>query len=404
MTVCAHVADADNDLKFEVNEDGRYVVEAVPKQVGAKAGCLVEGFVRGDDDPNDVQPLKAKKSDKKGKIVTLGQLAKEHGINLEEDILVMEKKARYCTHLIRLDTKEYGLPQTRNRQYLFVWRSDDPADDLGDYFQLIMDHLKTPLLHSMEAFLLPPTHDRIRCFREALRSGPGLMVAKERAKELDFFDWELSGVKDLAHHLNYRKLTGIDERSRWLTQWNTRGRKQVAPGVWPELVAMWNMRRCDLIDAFSATVVRDAVSRDPLHHSFTWDLSQNVHRTSVRTPTVGVSGCVTPGGELLLPHKGRTMMGFEKLLLQGIPFTRLALGPETEVQLSDLAGNAVSVIMQRKTSRSVCIANKLSSCGYVLRFRCRCQLSVPPCFRPSARRSSVESKSRLRRSISRTSS
>lgn len=36
------------------------------------------------------------------------------------------------------------------------------------------------------------------------------------------------------------------------------------------------------------------------------------------------------------------MMGFEKLLLQGIPFTRLALGPETEVQLSDLAGNAVS--------------------------------------------------------------
>ncbi len=38
-------------------------------------------------------------------------------------------------------------------------------------------------------------------------------------------------------------------------------------------------------------------------------------------------------------------MGFEKLLLQGIPFTRLALGPETEVQLSDLAGNAVSIII-----------------------------------------------------------
>jgi hypothetical protein len=69
-----------------------------------------------------------------------------------------------------------------------------------------------------------------------------------------------------------------------------------------------------------------------------------VHRTSVRTPAVGVSGCVTPGGELLLPHKGRTMMGFEKLLLQGIPFTRLALGPETEVQLSDLAGNAVRLL------------------------------------------------------------
>lgn len=183
------------------------------------------------------------------------------------------------------------------------------------------------------------------------------MVAKERMKELDFFDWELSGVKDLAHHLNYRRLTGIEERSRWLTQWNTRGRKSIAPGIWPELVAMWNMRRRDLIDSFAATTVRDGVSRDPLHHSFTWDLSQNVHRTSVRTPTVGVSGCVTPGGELLLPHKGRTMMGFEKLLLQGIPFTRLALGPETEVQLSDLAGNAVST-----TCLCLFMTSSLGSC------------------------------------------
>jgi len=91
------------------------------------------------------------------------------------------------------------------------------------------------------------------------------------------------------------------------------------------------------------SLVRDATSRDPLHHSFTWDLSQNVTRAPFRSATVGVSGCVTPGGELLLPHKGRTVMGYEKLLLQGIPFSRLLLGPETEVQLSDLAGNAMSV-------------------------------------------------------------
>ena len=184
--------DADKDLQFSVNKDGRYVVENVPKQVGVRAGCLVQGFVRADDEPDNVQPLKAKKSDE-NRILNLGQLAKEHGIDLEEDILVMEKKARYCTHLIRLDTKDYGLPQTRNRQ--FVWRSNDPSDNLGENFELLMGHFKTPLHHSMEAFLLPPTHDRIRCFREALRSGPGLMVAKERAKENDFFDWELTGKR-----------------------------------------------------------------------------------------------------------------------------------------------------------------------------------------------------------------
>jgi len=173
------------------------------------------------------------------------------------------------------------------------------------------------------------------------------------------FDWELSSVKDLAYHLNYRKKHGINERARWLTQWNTRGRNKVAPGIWPELVAVWNMRRRDLIDCFSGTCTRDNISRDPLHHSFTWDLSQNVHRTSVRNSVVGVSGCVTPGGELLLANKGRTMMGFEKLLLQGIPFSRLALGPETETQLSDLAGNAMSLPVVCATMLSAICAPQL---------------------------------------------
>ena len=66
------------------------MVEEVPKNIGVRAGLLVEGFVQGDDEPDNVQPLTSKQSDK-NKILTLGQLAKEHGINLDEDILVMEK-------------------------------------------------------------------------------------------------------------------------------------------------------------------------------------------------------------------------------------------------------------------------------------------------------------------------
>jgi hypothetical protein len=109
-------------------------------------------------------------------------------------------------------------------KYLFIWRSDDPDDDLGEYFQEILNHLKAPLLHSMEAFLLPDSHDRIRSFREALRSGPGLMVKRERAKELDFWEWEISRVKDLSAHKIFREKIGLADRSRWLTGWDTRGR------------------------------------------------------------------------------------------------------------------------------------------------------------------------------------
>lgn len=43
---------------------------------------------------------------------------------------------------------------------------------------------------------------------------------------------------------------------------------------------------------------------------------------------------------MFLPHAGRPLLGCEKLLLQGIPYFRLLLGNETEVQLGDLAGNA----------------------------------------------------------------
>ena len=242
--------DADKDLKFSINSKGRYVVEEVPRQVGIRAGSVVQGFVKSGDDPSNVILLTASSKSKKGGLVTLGELAKQHSINLNRDVLVMEKQARYCTHLCKIDTKDYGLPQTRNRKYLFIWRSNDPDDDLGGYLEEILVHLKTPLLYSMDAFLLPPTHDRIRCFREALRSGPGLMVARERAKELDFWDWELSRNLDTPRHLNFRRVNGIAERSRWLTGWDTRGRKKVAPGLWPELVDMWNMRRYIECDAF----------------------------------------------------------------------------------------------------------------------------------------------------------
>lgn len=169
-------SNADHNLKFTINNDGKYITEVVPGQVGVQAGLPIEGFMKGES--TEVRPLIASKkarelalkNKKKDEVpmITLGQLAKEHNINLEMDTLVLEKKARYHTHLVRVDTKKYGLPQTRNRKYLFVWRSDDPNDDLGKYMQEIMDYLKTPLLNSMDAFLLPDTHDRIRCFREAL--------------------------------------------------------------------------------------------------------------------------------------------------------------------------------------------------------------------------------------------
>ena len=108
-------ADADKELKFSVNEEGRYVAEAIPRQVGIHAGAIVEGVVRHGNDSSNVEPL-VSKDRRTDRVVNLGELAKAHKIDLDLDTLVMEKKARYCTHLCKVDTKEYGLPLTRERK------------------------------------------------------------------------------------------------------------------------------------------------------------------------------------------------------------------------------------------------------------------------------------------------
>ena len=107
--------DAEEGLLFTVNSNCRYEATHVPHQVGMTAGSIVEGFTRQGADASNVKPLIADRS-MIGKEVTLAQLAKTHKINLEGDTLVLEKKARYCTYLVKLDTKDYGLPQTRNRK------------------------------------------------------------------------------------------------------------------------------------------------------------------------------------------------------------------------------------------------------------------------------------------------
>ena len=101
-------------------------------------------------------------------------------------------------------------------------------------------------------------------------------------------------------------------------------------------LAAWQL---DLADCFGIKAAE--VGFDALHHSLWWNVSQNVGRTDV-IPRPGITGCITPGGENFGPHRGRCILGYEKLLLGGIPVDKLLLGTETEVQLSDLAGNAVS--------------------------------------------------------------
>ena len=72
-----------------------------------------------------------------------------------------------------------------------------------------------------------------------------------------------------------------------------------------------------------------------------WELSQNVDRFTDTVP-FGVTGCITPSGSPYLTTRGGPVVGLEAIALQGLPIEKLLLTRETQRELQDLAGNAMT--------------------------------------------------------------
>lgn len=107
--------------------------------------------------------------------------------------------------------------------------------------------------------------------------------------------------------------------------WNTWANKQVH-------------RIHDLMDINTLKLARSGV--DCTHKCMIWNLSQNADRETMGK--LGFCQCLTPTGDFYVTNRGGPLIGEELLLLQGIPATDLILTRETEKELKDLAGNAMS--------------------------------------------------------------
>lgn len=71
------------------------------------------------------------------------------------------------------------------------------------------------------------------------------------------------------------------------------------------------------------------------------DLSQGLDRELDQRAS-GLAGCLTPRGQHFITSRGRPLLGIEALALQGIPIDRLLLSNDSQKDLHDLAGNAMS--------------------------------------------------------------
>jgi len=74
-----------------------------------------------------------------------------------------------------------------------------------------------------------------------------------------------------------------------------------------------------------------------------FNISQNLDRMPIDIAKFGIAPIITPAGMPTLSNLGRPLLGVECLVLQGIPKNRLQLAGESHRELRDLAGNAMTV-------------------------------------------------------------
>jgi hypothetical protein len=157
--------DKGKELKFLWDSKTKKIlVDEVPPAYGVRCGAPVKGFIVAGS--SKLQRLKW--SEKSKRQVSLRELLKTNALDKAKGTLVFDLPVTYCTKHIKVDSKKFGVPQTRERVYMFVWQPEGGKvdDDLGDYWEAIVRHLEAQVRHSLEAFMLQVDHDIIRVFRE----------------------------------------------------------------------------------------------------------------------------------------------------------------------------------------------------------------------------------------------
>ncbi|KAG2338586.1 hypothetical protein BDR05DRAFT_918202 [Suillus weaverae] len=238
------------------------------------------------------------------------------------------EKQGYSAEHIKVDTKQYYIPHTRMRKYLFA------VDKRGSgipakWKDLVMKKLKRPASSTLDAFLLPSDDSRIHQARQSLVQDGG--SSESRAGRTDWTRCE-------SRHARGR----LDEKlgqKRPLTSWEEGGTCRMPDFAWQD----WGIRQVERVwDLMDISLLRSAkIGVDPSYKTLVWNLSQNVDRSTGSSKT-GICPCLTPSMIPYITNRGGPMIGVEALAMQGLPIDKLLLTRESQDELADLAGNAMS--------------------------------------------------------------
>ncbi|KAJ3818894.1 hypothetical protein EV361DRAFT_190497 [Lentinula raphanica] len=238
------------------------------------------------------------------------------------------EKHNYSALHIRVDTKQYYIPHTRTRVYLIA--VDQKKSSIPQKWKSWVEKLRRPASSTLDSFLLPIDDPRIHQSRQK--------QAQESQNSLD----RRTGRTDWSRCESRHQRARLEEAlglKRPLTSWDEGGFCKMLSFAWTDWAVVQVERVWDLLDI---SLLRDAKKGiDPSYKTQVWNLSQNVDRT-IGSNKVGICPCLTPSMIPYITNRGGPMVGLEALSMQGLPVDRLLLTRETEDQLADLAGNAMS--------------------------------------------------------------
>lgn len=237
--------------------------------------------------------------------------------------------AQYCAAHVSVDSRDYGVPQTRQRGYCIAadWtyygnRAADIVKEWAKIVRGIAPNTQMPL----ENLLLRPNDRAVREMEIPIERGS----CREPSAKATMCKMRHKDAREMHALPDLNPVTGIDER----------GTCKPDDRIFGGWIQKQGSRVCDLLDiACMRTMVTHHLMFDARYKLHIIDLSQNVDRSLGQ---VGQSPCVTPAGIQFLTGQGRPLLGSEALALQGIDSSKLVPSTESEKDWRDLAGNAMT--------------------------------------------------------------
>ncbi|KAI3317995.1 hypothetical protein HD806DRAFT_513365 [Xylariaceae sp. AK1471] len=263
-----------------------------------------------------------------------------------------------ATHA-RLDTKDYYIPQTRARGYVVAVDRQvfgSSAKSIVNEWKTQLSKLERCASAPVQDWLLSPNDPltvRARQDESEKAIASGLNPGKDS-------QWRRSNLR----HARVRRQFKLGN-GRPMTAWGLGGIMRPYDRLDRLVLKNLNDRALDCVDIYYLRYLSEQIESQPVgpkavdtepetgpiqydirFKSQIFDLSQNIDRTIDRGQQVnrnfGVTGCLTPRGLNLITDQGRLVTGFEALNLQGLPLRDLDLTRESQDELRDLAGNAMT--------------------------------------------------------------